>query len=96
MENVVLSFGMVAILDIDADSQFKNVFKYMCASLRIIYWTLARGNHKGTSIEKYHRFLKKNWQLKAKKEARMTSLSIMRKPINTPGISPQSRAHIFS
>ena len=37
MENVVLSFGMVEILTVDANSWFKSVFKNMCASLLIIY-----------------------------------------------------------
>ena len=59
IKNVVLLFSMVVILAVDADSRFKSVFKYMCAALGIIYWPLARGNHKGTSVEKYHRFLKK-------------------------------------
>ena len=31
----------------------------MCTTLGIIYWPLARGNHKGISIEKYHCFLNK-------------------------------------
>ena len=59
MENAILLFGMVAIFVVDADSQFKSVFKDMCAALGIIYWSLDRGNHKGISVEKYHRFLKK-------------------------------------
>ena len=59
MENVVLSFGMVVIIVIDANSRFKVVFKDMCAALIIIYWPLAFGNHKGMSVEKYHRFLNK-------------------------------------
>ena len=60
MENVVLSFGMVAILVVDVNSQFKSVFKDMCTALGIIYWNIARGNHRGTILEKYHLFLNKN------------------------------------
>ena len=66
MENVVLSFGMVTILFFDADSWFKKVLKDMCSSLGIIYWPLAHGNHKDTSIEKYHLFFNKHRQYQAK------------------------------
>ena len=59
MKNLVLLFSMVPILFVDSHSWFKSVFKDICAALGIIYWPLARGNHKGMSIEKYHRFLKK-------------------------------------
>ena len=59
MENVVILFGMVAIIVVDAGIWFNSVFKYMCSDLGIIYWNLAHGNHKGMSIEKYHRFLNK-------------------------------------
>ena len=57
MENVVLSFGMAVILVVDTNSRFKRVFKDMCTALGIIYWPLARGNHKGTIVEKYNCFL---------------------------------------
>ena len=50
---------MVVIIVVYAECWFKIVFKYMCAALGIIYWPLARGNHKGINIEKYHLFLKK-------------------------------------
>ena len=50
---------MVTILVVDAGSWFKNIFKYMCAALGIIHWPLARGYHKGMSVEKYHCFLNK-------------------------------------
>ena len=59
MEIFVLSFGMVVILIIDADSRFKSIFKDMCAVLGIIYWPLAFGNQKSMSVEKYHLFLNK-------------------------------------
>ena len=35
MENIVLSFGMVAVVVVDADSKFLNVFKSMCEILKI-------------------------------------------------------------
>ena len=59
MENVVLSFGMVAVVVVDADSKFLNDFKTMCDVLKITFWPLSRGNHKGNSVERYHRFLNK-------------------------------------
>ena len=57
MEQVVLSFGMVAVVVVDADGKFLSLFEKMCSALGFIFWPLARGNHKGNSVEKYHRFL---------------------------------------
>ena len=31
----------------------------MCKHLKLTYWALSRGNHKGMSVEHYHRFLNK-------------------------------------
>ena len=59
MGNVVLLFGMVAILVLDADSCFKSIIKDIYPALGIIYWPLSCGNHKVMSVEKYHRFLNK-------------------------------------
>ena len=59
MDNIVLLFGMVAILVVDANGWFKSVFKDMCAAMGIIYWHLKRGNHKGMIVEKYPRFINK-------------------------------------
>ena len=59
MDNVVLLFGMVANLVVDASSRFNSIFKDMCAALGIIYWPLARGNHKVISVENYHLFINK-------------------------------------
>ena len=59
MEQVVLSFGMVAVVVVDADSKFLHLFQEMCSKLDFLLWPLARGNHKGNSVEKYHRFLNK-------------------------------------
>ena len=44
---------------VDADSKFLEVIKDMCSKLVFIFWPLSRGNHKGLSVEKYHRFLNK-------------------------------------
>ena len=59
MAQVVLSFGMVAIVVVDADNRFRSTFEAMCKSLKLTFWPLARGNHKGNSVERYHRFLNK-------------------------------------
>ena len=59
MENVVLTFGMCAVVVIDDGSPFKGVFKEFCDILGMKYWCLARGNHKGLSVERLHRFLNK-------------------------------------
>ena len=59
MEQVVFTFGMVVVIVVDADSEFLQLFKEMCFKLDFIFWPLARGNHKGNSTDKYHRFLNK-------------------------------------
>ena len=59
MENVVLTFGIVDVIVLDADSKFLGVFKTTCVALNIYSWPLSRVNHKGNSVEKYRRFLNK-------------------------------------
>ena len=56
---VVSTFGLVAVVVVDTDSKFRSVFEEMCRSLKLTFWSLARGNHKGLSVEKYHWFLNK-------------------------------------
>ena len=43
----------------DADSKFQSVFEDICKALKIHLWPFDQGNHKGLSVEKYHRFLNK-------------------------------------
>jgi len=50
---------MCSVVVVDDGSTFKHVFKLMCEALSIIYWCLSRGNHRGNSVERYHRFLNK-------------------------------------
>ena len=59
MEQVVLRFGIVAVIVVDAYTKFLSTFEAMCSILGIHFWPLARCNHKGLSLEKYHRFLNK-------------------------------------
>ena len=59
MENGVLLFSVFAIIVVDVNSQFNSTLNDMCASLGIIYWPLAHGNHKVISFGNYHLFLNK-------------------------------------
>ena len=59
MADVIKSFGMCVIVVIDDGSTFKGHFILMCEALKIQYWILLRGNHKGNSCERYHIFLNK-------------------------------------
>ncbi len=59
MDEVLLTFGMCSVIVVDADSKFRSAFEDTCKKLRIMFWPLARGNHKGLSVERYHRFLNK-------------------------------------
>ena len=59
MQEVVLSFGVVAVVVVDADNKFCGTFEEACNTLKITFWTLARVNHKGNSVERYHCVLDK-------------------------------------
>lgn len=71
MEQVVLNFGMVAIVVVDADSRFLSKFEAMCKILKLTFWPLSRGNHKGNLVEHYHRFPNKHRLFMAKTEGLM-------------------------
>ena len=51
MEQVVLTFGLVAVVVVDADSKFLGLFEDMCHRLGFIFWPLSRGYHKALSVE---------------------------------------------
>ena len=78
MEEVYLSFGMTALIVVDADSKFWSDFEDMCKALKIHLWRLAQGNHIGLLVEKYHRFLKKTQTIVC--QYRGTHLSILKMP----------------
>ena len=59
MSDVVLTFSICSVVVIDNGSIFKGVFITMCSKLDLTYWCLSRGNHRGDSVERYHRFLNK-------------------------------------
>jgi len=56
MEQVLLNFGMVAVVVVDADGRFRNTFEATRKMLKLSFWLLSRGNHKGNSVERYHSF----------------------------------------
>jgi len=41
MKDVVLTFGMVHVIIVDADNKFLHVFEEMRTSLKIMFWPLA-------------------------------------------------------
>ena len=59
MSDIVMNFGMRSVVVIDNGSTFKCVFISMCKYLKIQYGCLSRGNHRGNSVERYHRLLNK-------------------------------------
>ena len=59
MTEVVLNFGMVAVVVVDADSRSRRTFKALSKILKLTFWSLVRGNHRGNSVERYHWFLNK-------------------------------------
>ena len=59
MTDVILNFGMCAVIVVDAGSNFRGIFEEMSKLLDITFWPLARGNHKGNGAERYHRYLNK-------------------------------------
>ena len=59
MEEVVLSFVMVAVVVVYTDRWLRGAFEAMCKCLQIIFLTLACGNHKVNSVEIYHWLLNK-------------------------------------
>ena len=66
MEEVVLSFVMVSVIVLYSDSRFQGVFEAICKFLLITLWPLARGKHKGNSVEKHHQFLNKTQAITGK------------------------------
>ena len=59
MEQVILTFGMVSVVVVDADSRFRSTFEVMCKLLKLIFWSLSYRNYKRNSVEHYYRFFNK-------------------------------------
>ena len=59
MKDLVLTFGMVAVVIVDADSKFVKEFEQMCTALKIRFWPLEGENNNSMQVECYHRLLNK-------------------------------------
>ena len=59
MQHVLLKFGICHLVVLDDGSPFKSVWLAICKVLRINYEILAKRNHKGLLVKKFHRFLNK-------------------------------------
>ena len=66
MEEVVLSFCMVAVVVEDSGSRFQVAFEAICKFLQITSLPLSRGNHKVNSVENCHWFLNKTQAIAGK------------------------------
>ena len=86
MEQVMLMFGMVSVVVVDVDSPFRSTFEVIRKVLKLIFWPLSRGNHKGNSVERYHRFLTKLKLLVDRKEGCMRCSIRILKHHSTHGI----------
>ena len=59
IQHVLLKFGICHLVILDDGIPFKGVCSTMCKALRINYEILAKRNHKGLLVKKFHRFLNK-------------------------------------
>ena len=62
----MLSFGMLAVVVLDAESLLQGIFEAMCDLLQIILWNIVHGNHKDNSVTKYHQLLNKTQAITGK------------------------------
>ena len=60
MQHILLKFGMYHLVAIDDGAPFKRAFVAMCQALNLNYDVFAKRNHKGLSVENFHRFLNKS------------------------------------
>ena len=95
MEQVVLNFGIVAIVVVDADSRFLSKFVAMYKILKLTFWPLSCGNHKGNLVEHYHHFLNKDRLFMAKTEGLMKCSTKMFVHHSTLGTVHQSMIPIY-
>lgn len=54
MENVLLKFGLCAVVVVDDGSTFRGLFEDMCKLLKIRFHAAAKSNHKSTGVERFH------------------------------------------
>ena len=60
MQHVLMKFGICHLVVLDDGSPFKGAFIAMCDALNLNYDVLAKRNHKGLTVEHFHRFLNKS------------------------------------
>ena len=60
MQHVLMKFGLCHLAVLDDGSPFKGAFIAMCISLSLNHDVLAKRNHKGLTVEHFHRFLNKS------------------------------------
>ena len=53
MVEVFFNFGTCSVIVIGNDGTFKGTFQTMYKALKITYWCISRGNHKGNSVENF-------------------------------------------
>ena len=59
MQDVLLKFGICALMVINDGKPFKGLFTVTCTALKLSLDCTAKRNHKSLSVERYHRFPKK-------------------------------------
>ena len=60
MQHVLVKFVLCHLVVLDDGSPFKGAFIAMCNALRLNYDVLAKRNHKGLTVEHFHRFFNKS------------------------------------
>ena len=60
MQHFLMTFGLCNLVFLDNGIPFKGAFIAMCDALSLNYDVLAKRNHKGLTVEHYHRFLNKS------------------------------------
>ena len=85
MEEVLLTFGMCAVVFVDDGRYFKDIFKEMCEHLKLTYWCISRVNHKGNSAKNIIVSSTKPKPSQALIEVAMITLFNMPRPANIRG-----------
>ena len=55
-----MKFGLYILVVLDYGSPFEEVFIAMCSALNLNHDVLAKRNHKGLTMDNFHRFLNKS------------------------------------
>ena len=60
MQYVLMKFGFFHLVVLDDKNPFKGVFIAMCDALNMNHDVLSKCNHKGLTVEHFHRFMNKS------------------------------------